>query len=335
MNDTPISVGIISGFLGAGKTSLLNQLIKKYPNKRFAIIENEFGELGIDGGLILGNGQNVFELSNGCICCTLSEDFYATLRELMNHREKFDYLLIETTGIADPDSIVSALTLSEQIKQQFRLDSVICLVDALNFEAVLEQQVEVRKQLVVADCVLLNKIDAVSPAYAEELTKLITYLNPLAKVYPTSFAQIDGGDLLENFSFSAQSLVEKTMSFGRLILSKQQAEDQSMLLKPQTRSLQHELQTESFIIPGSFKHGAFSLWMDNYLFFNSNKLYRIKGIVSLDDLDQQLIFHAVRAQYLNELGQAWGEEQRFSKLIFIGKNLKRNEIEDNLYQLLA
>jgi G3E family GTPase len=276
----------------------------------------------------------VFELSNGCICCTLSEDFFATLRELMQHRDKFDYLLIETTGIADPDSIVAALCLSEQIKKQFRLDSVICLVDALNFESVLEEKLEVRKQLAVADTVLLNKIDAVSPQYTQELIKLITYLNPLAKVHATSFSQIDNMNLLENYSFSGQSVQDKTMSFGRLTLSKQQTEESSLILKPQTRKLQHELKTESFVIPGKLRQGAFGLWMDNYLFFNSKNIYRIKGIVSLEDMDERLIFQAVKSQYLTELGDAWGEEQRFTKLIFIGRNLKRDEIEDNLYQLL-
>lgn len=335
MNDIPIPVSIITGFLGAGKTSLLNQIIKKYPAKKFAVIENEFGEIGIDGGLIVGIGENIFELSNGCICCSLNDDFYATLRELLSSKYQFDYLLIETTGIADPDSIIKAFTASESIKKQFRLDSVICLADALHFEAIIDKQPEVRKQLAVADTVLLNKTDAVTSEYSKTLISLLKYLNPMAKVYPVSFANIEQIALLDSYAFSSSELEKQTMNFGRLTFSKQKMESlNSILLKPSTKVYQHEIVSESFIIPGSFKPEAFSFWMDNFLFFNRQTIFRVKGIVSLDGLEQKLVFHAVRDQYLNETTSPWSDEPRFSKLVFIGKNIKRDQIEDSLYQLL-
>lgn len=331
-----IPVSIITGFLGAGKTSLLNQIIKKHPEKKFAVIENEFGEIGIDGGLIVGSGENIFELSNGCICCSLNDDFYETLRELINSEYEFDYLLIETTGIADPDSIIKAFTVSDAIKKQFRLDSVICLADALNFEAIMNEQPEVRKQLAVADTVLLNKTDAVSETYVQTLLTLIEYLNPMARVFPVSFANIANVELLNVYAFKGQELEKKTMAFGRLTFSKQKNEAfNSMLIKSRTKEHVHEIVSEGFVIPGSFKQEAFSFWMDNFLFFNSKTIFRIKGIVSLAGVEEKLVFHAVRDQYLNETVGEWGNEARFSKLVFIGKNIKRNQIEDSLYQLLV
>lgn len=336
MTEKQIPVSIITGFLGAGKTSLLNNIIQKYPDKKFAIIENEFGEIGIDGGLIVGSGENIFELSNGCICCSLSDDFFDTLSNLLNSKHQFDYLLIETTGIADPDSIIKAFAASEFILKQFRIDSVICLADALNFEELMEEQPEVRKQLAVADVVLLNKVESVSAEYAGEIKTLIEYLNPMAKVCPVSYANIDAVDLLDSFSFSGENIQKKAMSFGRLTISKSKPDKvASVLLKPSTEQHKHEIVSESFAIPGSFKAEAFSLWMNTFLFFNAKNIFRVKGIVSIEGEARKLIFHAVRDSFLNENGEEWGDEVRFSKLVFIGKNIKRDQIEDGLYQLLT
>jgi G3E family GTPase len=266
----------------------------------------------------------------------LSNDFYETLTRLLRSEHQFDYLLIETTGIADPDSIIKAFVSSEAILNQFRIDSVICLVDAVNFEELMDEQPEVRKQLAVADVVLLNKVDEVSEAYAKELLNLIQYLNPMARVLPVSYANIESVDLLDNFSFSGENIQKKALSFGRLTLSKSHLGKSSfVLLKPSTEQYKHEIVSESFVISGSFKPEAFSLWINTFLFFNSKNIFRVKGIVSLEGMSERLIFHAVRDSYINETGDAWGDEVRFSKLVFIGKNIKREQIEDGLYQLLV
>ena len=129
-----IPVTIITGFLGAGKTTLINNLIKKHPDKKFAIIENEFGEIGLDGSFIIGADENIFELSNGCICCSLNTDFYELINKLQTGGYDFNHLLIETTGIADPTSIVNAFLSDYEIIERFTIDSVICLADAVNIE---------------------------------------------------------------------------------------------------------------------------------------------------------------------------------------------------------
>ncbi|MBC8004959.1 MAG: GTP-binding protein, partial [Verrucomicrobia bacterium] len=137
MDRQRIPVTIITGFLGAGKTNLLNKLISKHPEKRFAIIENEFGVTGIDGALIASAPDTIFELNNGCICCSLGEDFLFTLENILGSNYEFDYLLVETTGIADPSSIIDAFVSGESIQTKFCIDSVICVADAVNMEDLL------------------------------------------------------------------------------------------------------------------------------------------------------------------------------------------------------
>ena len=335
-SDNRIPVTIITGFLGAGKTTLLNQLIKDHPDKKFAIIENEFGEIGIDGGLIVGANENIFELSNGCICCSLNEGFYETIAKLLNSPYPFNHLLVETTGIADPDSIIKAFFSSEAIQLNFRIDSVICLADCSNMEDLMDEQPEVRKQLALSDVVLLNKADTIHSEYVIKLKNIIAHINPMAEIYPVKFAKVEGINLLDLNAFSAKTIEKSTMTFQNLSFFKGQVSSQNSLLsKPAHHHHKHDISSLGFIIPGSFDMGKFSFWMQNFLFFNRETVFRVKGIVSFDDMPERHIFQAVRDSYMFETGSEWGTETRFSKLVFIGKKLNHDQLEDNLYQLLA
>ena len=335
MKDRRISVTIITGFLGAGKTTLLNNLIKQYPEKKFAIIENEFGEVGIDGGLIVGSDENIFELSNGCICCSLNEGFYETIEKLLDSQYEFNHLLIETTGIADPDSIIQAFLSSESIQLHFRIDSVICLADCANMEDLIDEEPEVRKQLALADVVLLNKADIVQPGYLKELEKLIGGINPMASIYPVKYAKVDTMNLLNLKAFSTKTIEKSTTSFQNVsFFGNSFVNQSSFLTKPAHHQHKHNIKSFGFIIPGSFDMKKFNLWIQNFLFFNQNTVYRIKGIVSFKDVPEKRVFQAVRSNYMIEPGAEWGNETRFSKLVFIGKKLDYDKLEDNLYQLL-
>nr|WP_319573651.1 GTP-binding protein [uncultured Draconibacterium sp.] len=335
MEDGRILVTIITGFLGAGKTTLLNNLIKQYPKKKFAIIENEFGEIGIDGGLIVGSDENIFELSNGCICCSLNEGFYETIEKLLDSQYEFNHLLIETTGIADPDSIIQAFLSSESIQLHFRIDSVICLADCANMEDLIDEEPEVRKQLALADVVLLNKADIVQSGYLKELEKLIGGINPMASIYPVKYANVDTMNLLNLKAFSTKTIEESTISFQNVsVFDNSFVNQSSFLTKPAHHHHKHNIKSFGFIIPGSFDMEKFNLWIQNFLFFNQNTVYRIKGIVSFKDIPEKKVFQAVRSNYMIEPGAEWGNETRFSKLVFIGKKLDYDKLEDNLYQLL-
>lgn len=338
MNKERIPVTIITGFLGAGKTSLLNKLIGKHPEKKFAIIENEFGETSIDGGLIAAAPDAIFELNNGCICCSLGEDFLFTLENLLGSSYQFDHLLVETTGIADPSSIIDAFVSGESIQSRFQIDSVICMADAVNMEDLMDEQPEVRKQLALADLILLNKIDSVYPDYAKSLLQIIAEISPMAKIYPTSFANIDEIEVLDTNSYSGEAIEKSTLSFCALSVSKVFNQAKTRMIQNPSKPIllsHHDITSEGFTFTSNFDVNKFGLWMQNFLYFNMETIFRVKGIMSFENTDDQFIFHAVRGSFMFEVGKPWSDNERFSKLVFIGKNISRTELETNLKQLLV
>jgi G3E family GTPase len=338
MNEQRIPVTIITGFLGAGKTSLLNRLIQKHPEKKFAIIENEFGETGIDGGLIATAPKAIFELNNGCICCSLGEDFLFTLENLLGSSYQFDHLLVETTGIADPSSIIDAFVSGESIQTRFQIDSVVCVADAVNMEDLMDDQPEVRKQIALADLILLNKTDSIHSEYAKSLVQTIAEISPMAKIFPTSFANIDGIEVLDTNSYSREAIEKSTLSFCDLSVSKGfDRSEPKMIQNPAKRIVetQHDITAEGFSFIGNFDVTKFGLWIQNFLYFNKETIFRVKGIMSFENTEDQFIFHAVRGSFMFEVGKEWKDTERFSQLVFIGKNISRTELETNLRQLLA
>ena len=337
MRQERMPVTIITGFLGAGKTSLLNKLINRYPEKKFAIIENEFGETGIDGGLIAAAPEAIFEMNNGCICCSLGEDFLFTLENLLGSSYEFNYLLIETTGIADPSAIVDAFVSGNTIQEKFRIDSVVCVADALNMEDLFEKQPEVRSQLALADLVLLNKTDVVHPDRVIKLEAMIKEISPMAKIYPTSFGAIDEIEVLDSNSFSGEEIGKSALSFcGMGLPEKEQSGKRSFIHNPgrTKQSLSHDISSVGFTFKGSFDVNKFGLWMQNYLYFNRETIFRVKGIMSFDQTEDQFVLHAVRSNFMFELGKPWDDEERFSRLVFIGKQISGEELEANLLQLM-
>ncbi len=335
MNPERIPVTIITGFLGAGKTSLLNQLIRKHPEKKFAIIENEFGETGIDGGLIKASSDAIFELSSGCICCTLGNDFLNTLDNLLGSSHEFDHLLIETTGIADPTSIVDAFVSETTIQERFLIDSVVCVIDAVNLEDLIDEQPEVRKQLAMADLGLINKADSVHSDYLKKVKAMTESINPMASVYVTSFGAINDIQVLDTQSFSGAAVEKSALAFCGISLSGNTS-GRSFIHNPvREQEHQHDITSVGFTFKGSFDVNKFGLWIQNYLYFNQENVFRVKGIVSFDQTEDQFVFHAVRASFMFEIGKPWGTEERFSKLVFIGKKLSGTELEANLLQLLV
>lgn len=334
MSFSKIPVTIISGFLGSGKTTLINRLIMNYPGKKFAIIENEIGEINIDGALIVGNTGNIYELSNGCICCSVSSGFNDTVRELMNSRADFNHLLIETTGIADPDSIIHAFTAEDDTQAFFELDSVIVLADAVNLEEMLDEFTEVRKQLSLADIVLLNKCDEVSKEYRNALIVLVNRINPGAKVISTQFSDAGDTGLLDQFVFAASN-TEKAISAFKNIGAPPAGTLLQQLKKGRESTFKHEIGAVSVAIPGSVEAEAFNFWMQNFLFFNSRTIFRVKGIISIVGHNEKFIFQAVRGSFMIEEGSAWNDENRYCKLVFIGTGLDRDNLEQSLIKLVA
>jgi G3E family GTPase len=212
-NDHKTPVTILTGFLGSGKTTLLNRILTENHGKRIAVIENEFGEINIDHGLIINVDEEIFEMSNGCICCTVRGDLIRVLGNLMKRRDKFDYVLVETTGLADPGPVAQTFFMDDEIREAFSLDGIVTLVDAFHVEQQLGRSGECEEQIAFADVVLLNKVDLVEPAALDALESRIRNMNKLARVYRTNHAEISVDRVLDLAAFDLDQVLGRRPTF--------------------------------------------------------------------------------------------------------------------------
>ncbi len=317
-NITPTPVTILTGFLGAGKTTLLNKIIEQNPATRFAIIENEFGEIGIDQELIIGVEDGIFEMSNGCICCTLNSEMAELLAKLIKRRDAYDHILIETTGIADPASVAAVFISEPAFQKYFRLDAVLCLVDVKNAISVLEETKEAAQQISFADTIILNKIDLLADKKLDTIKDTLLKINPYAACMATIQADVDTKPLLDQDAFTPTRLEKQT----------HQIQDH--------HDHQHgHITSQSFVLSGHFDLLKFRHFMQVLLLLQSQRIYRIKGILSIAGEDHKTIFQAVQKQTVFSKGTRWNTgENRQSKLIVIGNNLNRKMFEKKLKECL-
>src|SRR5438270_7807085 len=185
-----IPVTVLTGYLGAGKTTLLNRILSEPHGQRYAVIVNEFGEIGIDNDLIVGADEEVFEMNNGCICCTVRGDLVRIIDGLMRRKGRFDAIIVETTGLADPAPVAQTFFLDESVGRKAKLDAVVTVADAKWLEQRLQDAPEAKNQIAFADVIVLNKIDLVSPHALEELEARIRGINPYAKLHRSERCQV-------------------------------------------------------------------------------------------------------------------------------------------------
>ena len=339
-----IPVTILTGFLGAGKTTTLNQIIKDNPGKKLVVIENEFGEINIDHELVINIDEGVYEMSNGCVCCTMSGELEEILNRIVEEQTGTDHLIIETTGLADPGPVALRFLSDYDTQINYRLDGVVCLIDAKFIRNQLEETVEAGKQLAVADLILINKSDLLEELEVLALVELVGNINPYAIVMAGSFGQIsDKQNILAINAYDANNTVhaiEKT--FPKILTNairpstaiKANAGSHRSVFAPATHEHTAEIGSCAIVIEEKLDLLLFDRWMGMFLMANARNVYRVKGFLNIELMEKRLIFQSVHDQFACEEGDAWEDGAACTKLVFIGKNLDPEQIERGLRQCI-
>jgi G3E family GTPase len=311
-------VTILTGFLGSGKTTFLNQVLEQKGETRFAIVENEFGEAGIDGELIIKPDNEIFELSNGCLCCSLNEGIYDILNELSQKTEQFDELIIETTGIADPANVANPFFSNSEIKKDFPVKRIVCLVDVELIEYQLIETEEAIKQLAFSDIILLNKTSKVSEVYLDELKHKLLSINPFIKFFEE-----------KGMIFPVKEIFDTVRDADLKIEENEN--------KPHSHEHKHgKIKSFTFRFQEPFNDKELQMRLFGYLVFEAKGLYRIKGIINAKDVNHRLILQSVGQSLSISGGKPWEtDEIRESKIVFIGKDLDKAFFEGLLQGCLA
>jgi G3E family GTPase len=327
-----IPVTVLTGFLGAGKTTLLNRLLRDAGGRRYAVIVNEYGELGIDGSLVVGAEEEVYELNNGCVCCKLRGDLIRVASNLVRRPGGFDGILIETTGLADPAPIVQTFHLDDLLRQHTRLDSVICVADARHLPAQLRDAPEAGAQLAQADLVLLNKADLADAAMLAEAERAVQQLNPSAELRHAVHGDTPLAPLLDRGAFDIARLRVPAPRLGAVATGR----PQHRYAPVDAGRHSTDLASVSLSFDKPFERSRFLPWLQRLVTERGADLLRAKGIVAFDAEDRRFVFQAVHMTVDSGLNRPWApDEARESRLVFIGRGLDAAELRDELTHCLA
>jgi G3E family GTPase len=305
---TKIPVTIITGFLGSGKTTLLNHILTQPHGRKIAVIENEFGEIGIDHELVIRDEEEIVETNNGCICCSVRGDLVRILNDLLQHTKRFDTLIIETTGLADPAPVAQTFFYDEDLREQYELDAVVTLVDARHIAKQREYSAEATKQVAFADVILLNKTDLIGPHETELLKAELSRINPMAKIHTTVNAETDLDAILDIGAFD-----EKRAD--------------ARLLKTHAHS-HTDVVSVGIELNGEVNITAFEAWLSLYLQINGEDVFRFKGILFPAGLERTMVLQGMHMMMELKSGRFKKDgEEAVNKIVFIGRNLNREHIE--------
>jgi G3E family GTPase len=385
-----IPVTVITGYLGAGKTTLLNRILTEQHGRRYAVIVNEFGEIGIDNDLVVGADEEVFEMNNGCICCTVRGDLIRIIEGLMRRRGKFDAIIVETTGLADPAPVAQTFFVDADVKDAARLDAVVTLADAKWLSARLKDAPEAKTQIAFADVVILNKTDLVTPAELEEVEARIRGINPYATLHRTVKADVPLKAVLERNAFELDRILKIEPNFLVAEAHDHEHHDHGHAhhdahkhehgpeCAPDCGHEHHdhehhdhehhdhahhdhaghghehhehhdhdghghlkaihdaEMQSVSIRHPGEVDPERFVPWLNELVQREGPDILRCKGIIAFKNEPRRFVFQGVHMILDGDLQREWKEdEKRESRLVFIGRKLKEDEIRQGFAKTAA
>jgi G3E family GTPase len=305
MAASTVPVTLLTGYLGSGKTTLLNRILTEQHGQKIAVIVNEFGEVGIDHQLIIDADEEIFEMNNGCICCTVRGDLIRIIGNLMQRRDKFDRLVIETTGLADPAPVIQTFFVDDDVQAQTHLDAVVTMVDAKHVLQHWDAE-EVQEQIAFADVIALNKIDLVSAADLDALEQKIRAMNAIAKIYRTQDSALAIDAVLGLDAFN----LERALAIDPDFLGEEAHE--------------HDATVGSIAIikEGALDGEKLNDWMSELVRTQGENIFRMKGILNLAGRDHRFVFQGVHMIFDGRQDRLWSAtESRVNQLVFIGRGL--------------
>ena len=358
-----IPVTVLTGYLGAGKTTLLNRILSEPHGKRYAVIVNEFGEIGIDNDLVVGADEEVFEMNNGCICCTVRGDLIRILEGLMRRKGKFDAIIVETTGLADPAPVAQTFFVDQDVQDAAKLDAVVTVADAKWLSARLKDAPEAKNQIAFADVIIINKTDLVSPEELREVEARIRGINPYATLHRSVKADVPLDAVLGKNAFDLDRILEIEPAF----LEAEDHDhhhhdhDHDHECGPDCGHDHHhhghdhghhhhhdhghgglkvvhdeQMQSLSLTIDGDVDPNKFMPWVNELVQREGPNILRSKGILALKDEPKRFVFQGVHMILDGDVQREWKpDEKRVSRIVFIGRNLKEDEIRDGFLRCAA
>ncbi len=345
MSTPLIPATILTGFLGSGKTTLLKRVLSEAHGSRIAVIENEFGEENIDNDILVQDSeQQIVQMSNGCICCTIREDLRATLADLAARRRKgelmFDRVMIETTGVADPGPVAQTFFMDDEVASQYLLDSVLTLVDAKHAQQQLDSRLEAQRQVGFADQIFISKADLVSADDVAALQHRLAHMNPRAKQSVVHFGEVPLNQVLDLRGFNLNAKLAIDPEFLKADEHDHDHDHHDHAHGEHCdhpHHHHHDDDVKSFVFRSdkAFDPAKLEDFLGAIVQIYGPRMLRYKGVLNMKGIDRKVVFQGVHQLMGSDLAAPWGNEPRQSKLVFIGIDLPRDVILQGLEQALT